>query len=410
MAECLPNLVWERSLSFLGFSALLAARLLDRNAREIVQRVAAKLVTGARAAPLRLERGSDPGLRWLLALAEVYALPRLVAVGGYNSEWNDHEPVHQDRDGDGCEFTVEAVCSLEGDTCGSRRWRRPLPRMLERRADLAIVPGSERCVLYALGGRQGLQRHASAEVLDLVDWRLSAPDAARGWEPLPPMAIGRSGLVAGLCGRDRLIAAGGRSMGNRVVREAEFLSLSSAGAGWSPLGPMREPREYAASAAVGGGQYWVLGGGPHGGNNTVEVLDLESGSWTPGPDMKMERWGAGAVWHGGRIFVAGGSANFARKQLTTLEVLDPREGTEWQLESFRTPPGPGYQMSLWGAAVAAHGHHLFLCGGVYREAEESQRSIFRIDLRNMELEIFRTDEGRPCILDVPRWCGGACVI
>mmetsp|Transcript_84663 Transcript_84663/g.218216 ORF Transcript_84663/g.218216 Transcript_84663/m.218216 type:complete len:136 (+) Transcript_84663:830-1237(+) len=133
--------------------------------------------------------------------------------------------------------------------------------------------------------------------------------------------------------------------------------------------------------------------------------------------MDVARFGAGAAWHEGRILVAGGSTHFGRKQLTTLEALDPREGT-WRLEkAFRTPAGPGYQTSLWGCSVAVHAHWLYLCGGTFREAEESQDTLFRIDLRTMELDTCNflaadSPEQGPVklALQVPRWCGGACVI
>jgi len=256
-----------------------------------------------------------------------------------------------------------------------------------------------------------MQRHASVEALDIIQWRLSGHTAEQAWEPLTPMSIGRSGLAAGLARGNRLIAAGGRAFHHGVVREAEVLNVDSASdAGWVSLQSMHEAREYAASAVVDGDEFWVFGGGGHGGSNTVEVLDLESGCWRQGPAMRMARWGAGAVWHDGRIFVAGGSTHFGRRQLTTLEVLDPREAGEWQLHSFPTPQGPGYSSSLWGASMAARGHNLFLCGGVYREAEESQQSIFRIDLRMLQLEILRNAAGQTVRLDVPRWCGGACLI
>jgi len=109
--------------------------------------------------------------------------------------------------------------------------------------------------------------------------------------------------------------------------------------------------------------------------------------------------------------VAGGSTHFPRKQLTTVEALDPREGGPWKVHHFAARRGPGYRASLWGAAVAAHDNHLFICGGANREADESQDTIFRIDLRNMQLDVPAFEEGGlSCRLQVPRWCGGACVL
>jgi len=405
MAEALPLLAWEKVFVCLGVYDLLAVRSTESVQSELVQNVAALLVSALRRQPFELGGGPGPGVRWLLALAEAQSPPRLIAAGGYNSEWNDHDTVLQDSDADGCEQSVEVALTLWNSSGHPHQRQRLLPRMRECRADLVLVSGGEgRCMLYALGGRHGNRRHASAEALDLLQWRLTE----QPWTPLPPMSVGRSGLVAGVVqGGLRLIAAGGRG-DTGVMREAEVLDLDNGD--WSPLAPMLDAREYAASALVEGDQFWVLGGGSHGGSSTVEILDVARGSWQPGPGMKLSRFGAGAVWHNGRLFVAGGSSQFARKTLTTLEVLDPREGTEWQLHNFSAPVGPGYRNSLWGSGVAAQDHSLFLCGGAFREAEESQRTIFRIDTRTMELDVPKDGEGLPCCLQVPRWCGGACLL
>lgn len=310
-----PGSLRIRALTFLPMPDLLAARAADRTALLLVEGTAMEL--------LALLQGHSrvevvrPRIRWLLALAEAQAPPRLVAAGGYNSEWNDHEPVQQAGDGKGCERSVEVVCSVQGAAATST-WRRLLPAMGDRRADLALTYDRGRRTLFAVGGRNGEERHSSVEALDLMRWRL----AGTGWEPLPPMTLGRSGLVAGVL-HGKLVAAGGRS-GGGVLQTTEALDLEGAG-GWVTLAPMHEAREYAASA-VAEGAFWVLGGGPRGGTKTVEVFDPVHGMWQSGPEMQLARWGAGAVWHNGRIFVAGGSTHFPRKQLTTLEVLDPREG------------------------------------------------------------------------------------
>lgn len=403
-----PRSLRERALGCLSVRDLLAARAVDRSAPELVQRAVQRLVQRCRSRQLPVTAHGEPGIRWLLALSEVRAPPRLVVVGGYNSAWNQHEPVLEVGDGGGCEQSGEVVCSLPGGgTSGA--WKRSLPRMVHRRADLALVLGQEPVVLYAVGGRHGPERHASVEALDLLEWRLWD----RGWQPLPSMSLGRSGLVAGLADR-RLLAVGGRSAGGeRVLREAEALDLEGQ-QGWVAIEPMREPREYAASA-MAGGHFWVLGGGTGSGlarTRTVEVFDAPAGRWLPGPDMIMERFGGGAVFHHGRIYVAGGSTHFPRKQLTTLEALDPREGGPWRLTSFAAPRGLGYCTSMWGCAVAAYDHSLFLCGGVHRESEESLDTIFRIDLRTMQLDMPTYVDGRGghCRLSVLRWCGGACVL
>eukprot|EP00435_Cladocopium_sp_Y103_P065226 s979_g27.t1 len=70
---------------------------------------------------------------------EAHAPPLLVCVGGYNSNWNRHEPVLQEDDAIGCEDTAEVVCSLTGIQGSSGRWRCALPPMTQKRADVAVA-------------------------------------------------------------------------------------------------------------------------------------------------------------------------------------------------------------------------------------------------------------------------------
>lgn len=403
MSEWLPEQLQERVLGWLcawDSAAVLAA---SGCMRVLALRAAAKLVRDSRARPLP-PLAQDPGPRWLRALGELHAPARLVAVGGYNSEWNRHEEVKQEGDGNGCERSVEVVCSLRGPAARAE-WRRELPAMRCRRADVAVAHGEERCTLYAVGGRHGEERHASVERLDLLRWQLGGD----GWSMCSPMREGRSGLSVGILD-NHLLAAGGRGVTNAVLRSVEALDLSREGSEWRPLQDTQFAHEYAASAVLHG-EFWMMGGGS-GRTKSVEVLDGVGGSWREGPEMGMARYGACAVAHEGRLFVVGGSNHFARKRLTSLEWLDPREG-EWHSHTFPCPSGPGYCASLWGSGVALHGETLLLCGGAFRESQESQTSIYRVDLRTMELETLDQVSGEAARcgrLRVPRWCGGACMM
>lgn len=400
----------SRVLICLSADDLLNVRAVSHVLREGAETTAAQLLREqctSLLSPRATERRRG-NVRWLLALSELHAPPRLVAAGGYNSAWNGHAPVYQADDAHGCERSVEVACSLQSPQSPDR-WRRRLPQMLLPRADLALVR-DEPCKLYALGGRHGDERHASVEMLDILHWRLNET----AWTPLPPMMHRRSGLAAATSS-GLLVAVGGRSGREGVLREAEALQLAVQGAEWTPLAPMQEPREYAAGAARDM-ELWVLGGGEFEGSKSVEVLDLASGSWRPGPTMEAARFGPSAVWHEGRVIVAGGSARFGMRQLTSMEILDPREGV-WQFHALVAPPNRRFGTSLWGCSAVAHGSSLFLCGGAYRESEESQDWIFHVDMRTMAVEPLRirgAGDHSSCEhylrLQVPRWCGGGCLI
>lgn len=336
------------------------------------------------------------------ALAQVHAPPRLFAVGGYNSSWNQHEPVYQDSDASGCESSAEVVCSFQEGLDPSSRWRCTLPAMKFARADLAVTPGLLPCTIYAVGGRHGEERHDSMESLDLVRWRLTG----EGWQAGPSMLEGRSGLVVGVLG-NRLLACGGRSR-TGVLRSAEACRLDGAGGPFEALPAMREPREYPASAVVDS-KFWVLGGGETGRSSTVEIFDPEIAAWRPGPEMREGRYGGSAVWHDGRLIVVGGSHHFRKRMLTTLELCDPREGS-WTRHELHAPKGSGYQSSLWGSGVAAHENRLYICGGAFREGEESLNSIYQVDLRTMQVNTLSRALGKCGQLAQARWCGGACLL
>ncbi|CAK9023277.1 Extended synaptotagmin-2 (E-Syt2) [Durusdinium trenchii] len=334
------------------------------------------------------------GLRAWRALVQAHAPPQLVCIGGYNSMWNRHEFVLQEGDARGCEDSSEVVCSLRGAEA-SDRWRCILPPMQQKRADVAVV-GSSPKILFALGGRNGEQRHASVERLDLVQWQLHG----QGWEMMPPMLQDRSGLAASVVA-EGLVVAGGRSSLKGVLRDAEYCDLRHAGS-FVPISPMHSPREYAAAAAVGD-EFWVLGGGENCRSSSVEIWDAGASHWRPGPEMREKRYGASAVWHHGRLYVVGGSHHFRKRKLSVLESLDPREGL-WECYDLQALDGPGYQSSLWGTGVAALDQSLYICGGAFRDLEESLTTVYRLDLRTMQLSrLNREAPGAACLLQVPRW-------
>jgi len=335
----------------------------------------------------------------------------LVAAGGYNSSFNDHEHVAMADDGPGCERTAELVCGLRGVM--PHTWNQ-LPDMMSRRADLALVSGHS-STMFAVGGREGGTAHASVERLNLARWQLFG----EGWQPAGQLREPRYGLVAARVG-DVMIAAGGAAQGSatnacelyrydRNHSDAPYSFTPSAAI--ASASPMHHPRLYGAAATLHDHLY-VLGGGDRRTSRTAECLDVGTGEWLELPKMRVRRYGAAAVAHEGRILAFGGESASG----FLVEAYDPRAG-RWQLEQAHVAsPGPYF----WGCSAFVHGDLLIVTGGAQpdnaaaalgsnaaaRGPDKSKRQIHCVDLRtNFPLASRGTVK-----LQTPRWLGAMCAV
>jgi hypothetical protein len=136
-----------------------------------------------------------------------------------------------------------------------------------------------------------------------------------------------------------------------MVQELDYFGLEVAVFGERPWtddatfrpGPeMSEVRSYCAAVLIAGGRVIVFGGS---GNDTTEVLDVQTMAFTAGPDMLMGRYGCAAVQiDAERVLVVGG-ADDDGEDLNTTEIL--------YLSTLTLTPGPNMQSArLWCAAVA----------------------------------------------------------
>ena len=124
----------------------------------------------------------------------------------------------------------------------------------------------------------------------------------------------------------------------------------------------------------------------------MEVWDASNG-WRYGPEMREKRYGGergvapATDLCGGRessLQPRGTGSGCMPLGLRTAETDDagqcwtPREGV-WSIFDFK-PLSHSYSCSLWGASLAASEGSLYICGGVFREIEESLSTVIRLDL------------------------------
>ena len=127
---------------------------------------------------------------------------------------------------------------------------------------------------------------------------------------------------------------------------------------WEELAPMRVPRGSAAAAAVGD-RIYVVGGTQavrttEGAMSTVEIYDVDAGTWTAGPDMPTPRHHHDAAAIDGRLVVVGGRGN-DDLSMDTVEQFDPLRDRWTSLPSL--PLGAG------GLAVTATPDVVLAIGG-----------------------------------------------
>jgi N-acetylneuraminic acid mutarotase len=171
-----------------------------------------------------------------------------------------------------------------------------LPNLPAKLDHVALV--GHRGALYVIGGF-----HASEPVASV--WRYDPQH--RRWTALPPMRIARGSPAAAVIG-DRIFVVGG-SVGGRD-----------------------EPRSSAA----------------------LEIYDLRTGRWSPGPDMPTARHHHGAAAVGGRLYVVGGRTDDELSS-DAVERFDPAT-RRWE----RLAPLP---LGVGGLSVVSLGGEVIAVGG-----------------------------------------------
>jgi len=189
----------------------------------------------------------------------------------------------------GCIENDEPLDAAERFDISCNLWQ-SLPPLLEQRGTCAAASIAGK--VYVVGGRTD-ELLASMESFDPV---------AICWMPQCPMTIPRSKLAA-----------------------------SSTDGTWMPLPPMMTPR-FSCASATHAGSVFVAGGCADGwaALSTTERLNLSTGAWQPGPEMRDPRRDFAMVaTAAGILFVIGGSSSAARV-LRSVERLDMGHGDSWE--------------------------------------------------------------------------------
>jgi len=185
-------------------------------------------------------------------------------------------------------------------------------------ADLELLPSPGRAQSVALVAHEGrLWRVGGMRIDNTADEptdmrsldRVEVFDPATGtWTAGPSMTVPRSSHMAAVAD-GRLFAVGGWTLGGDAetgtfLEHLEVLEPSDDAARWR-----REPMPFARRAfgLAATGEHLVLVGGmtPDGPTNAVEVLDVDGGTWTSGPDFPGGGFAAAAVAVGEHVLASG---------------------------------------------------------------------------------------------------------
>ncbi|XP_070789619.1 kelch domain-containing protein 8B [Pituophis catenifer annectens] len=252
----------------------------------------------------------------------------------------------------GVDSTQRPLASVEVYHTDEGRW--------EKKADLAqpsmgISALEKDGVVYALGGM-------GADTSPQALLRMYEP-AKDHWQSLPPMPTPCYGVSAFLHG-NKIYVMGGRQ-GKLPVTAFEAFDLEVRS--WTRY-PSVPSRRAFASCAMAEGCFFSLGGlqqpGPHNFYsrphfvNTVEMFDLEEGSWSRlsrAIRMRDKRADFVAGQLGGRVIVAGGLGNQS-------SPLGSAEG--FNLAKKKWEPLPSMSIGRCSCASLEAPNLLFVIGGV----------------------------------------------
>lgn len=212
--------------------------------------------------------------------------------------------------------------------------------------------------VYRIGGMRA--RNVAGEPEDM----LSVSDVARfdpatkAWQGLTPLPQGRSSHQAVLVER-RLYVIGGWSLaGGRTDhewrRDVLYADLDSEPLVWKAL-PMPALARAGGAAAVDGKLYVVGGLGPAGATRAVHILDLQTHTWSSGPEVPAGNVTPMAVAHGGQLYCNGADGTVYRlaqdQWLAATRLAFPRMFHEWV-------PSSGGPIAVGGVPGRARGQRL----------------------------------------------------
>jgi len=212
---------------------------------------------------------------------------------------------------------------------------------------LAAAAANESAI-YLVGGRS-----KGAILADIVVY----DPTADSWSQMEPMTIARWSHMAAIVGQKLYVMGGikGKGSTRRTLDSVEILDLET---GTWTAGESLPGAVHSSAVAVSDGKIFVLGGrkgtGTSGsGSERVFVFDPAEGSWSVVQPMAKARTGARAAVFQGRIYVVGGA--FSDDALSSIEIYDPSSGS-WS-------PAPPMSSPRTAHVVAVVGEELLIFGG-----------------------------------------------
>lgn len=212
--------------------------------------------------------------------------------------------------------------------------------------------------VYRIGGMRARNAAGDPEDMQSVSEVARFDPATQSWQDLTPLPQGRSSHQAVLVGQ-RLYVVGGWTLsggpGDQDWRpDVLWADLGGESLDWKAL-PMPALARAGGAAAVDGKLYVVGGLGPAGAIRSVHVLDLETETWSAGPEVPAGNITPMAVAHAGQLYCNGADGHVYRlvgdEWLAVTSLAFPRMFHEWV-------PSAGGPIAVGGVPGQARGKRL----------------------------------------------------
>eukprot|EP00927_Polykrikos_kofoidii_P030149 TRINITY_DN25998_c0_g1_i1.p1 TRINITY_DN25998_c0_g1~~TRINITY_DN25998_c0_g1_i1.p1 ORF type:complete len:435 (+),score=63.14 TRINITY_DN25998_c0_g1_i1:129-1433(+) len=252
--------------------------------------------------------------------------------------------------------------------------------------------------LIVCGGRD-TTADITASVEELIVLDSGKPTSS--WAPLPSLSQGRSGPLTVVTSENKIFVCGGRGSNDEMAQSSVEIFDASAALGerWQPGPSMNSCRNAPSGAVVEGTIIYVCGGEDQEGHtlNSTEVLHTTrlgsegGGCWQAGPAMTSARYGSTAAVLGGDIYVIGGADLSSKKGAgvtahRSVEVLcSPGSETATSASGVAWRPGPLLNTRRCFAAAASPRGVLHVAGG----SEDMFRALQSVEILDRALGSWR---------------------
>uniref|UniRef100_A0A0N4WZH5 BACK domain-containing protein n=1 Tax=Haemonchus placei TaxID=6290 RepID=A0A0N4WZH5_HAEPC len=229
--------------------------------------------------------------------------------------------------------------SVEAFDCRLNRWI-SICEMTQQRRHVGVVSALGK--LFAIGGHDGMQHLASAEMFD--------PREGVGWRRMAPMRTCRRGIAAAAL--DGAIYAVGGLDDTTCFSTVERYDIESNT--WSDVAPMNIRRGGVGVSALGKFLFAVGGNDGSSSLDSCERYDPVLDKWKLVAKMTNRRAGAGVCVLDGALYALGGFDD--NSPLCTCERYDPHTDQWTQLANMTFSRGGVGVASMGGLVYAIGGH------------------------------------------------------